>query len=71
MKALITTFAGIILLAACSPVTMQATSKNENFNYKQAKAIIDSQKKVRKKQMKAAKKARKKEINEIRALSKN
>lgn len=71
MKALFITFAGIILLVACSPVTMPTSAKSENFNYKQAKAIIDSQKKVRKKQMKAARKARKKEINEIRALSKN
>ncbi|GEM_PF-1487648 len=62
MKALLTSFGIIYLITACNPVTVPVTGRSENFNYKQAKTIIESQKKHRKKEVRTASKNRKKEL---------
>lgn len=62
-------FVGYIF-SACTQTTVPMTVKDENFHYKQAKAIITSQKKNRKNQIKTAQKLHKKELNQLRTLSK-
>lgn len=62
MKALLTCFGMMYFLTACNPVTVPVTGRSENFNYKQAKSIIESQKKYRKKEVRTAAKNRKKEL---------
>lgn len=70
MKALLLILGILLILSSCNPVTVPVASRSDNFNIRQAKSIIHSQKKVRKKQMKAARKKRNQEIKETRALSK-
>lgn len=67
MKALLTCLGMMYLIAACNPVTVPVSGRSENFNYKQAKSIIESQKKYRKKEVRTASKNRKKEL----AVSRN
>jgi len=58
------------IVSACTQATVPMVVKSENFHYKQAKAIIETQKKVRNNQLKAAQKLRKKELNELKAYTK-
>ncbi len=70
MKALLTCFGMMSLMIACNPVTVPVSGRSENFNYKQAKTIIESQKKYRKKELRTATKNRKKELAVSRNSSK-
>jgi len=69
MKTILAILSIVFAMAACNPVTVPMCSKAENFNYKQAKNIITSQKKVRKKQLKAVRKQRDKEIRDIKTFT--
>lgn len=70
MKTILSLLFVAYIFSACSQTTVPMVVKSENFHYKQAKAIIETQKKARKNQLKAAQKMRKKELNELRAYTK-
>lgn len=59
MKTILPVLAALIMLASCNAVTVPNAPQAENYNLSQAKGIIISQKKVRKKQVNVAEKNRK------------
>lgn len=61
----------LIIFSSCTGVTVPPSSKAEDFNLKQAKAIISSQHKVRKKQLKMERKRRNHEMHDLKALSRS